>query len=50
MFDQIRLMEQIVAMHRADGGAVMVATHQNMKLPDAVSLRLHSMETEHLSV
>ena len=36
----VALLERLIAMHRAGGGAVLVATHTPIALPDAVEIAL----------
>lgn len=38
--DGVLLLERLLAEHRARGGAVMVASHTPVSLPDAVEMRL----------
>ena len=36
----VAVLEALIARHRAEGGAVLVATHQPLALPDAIEVRL----------
>ena len=40
--DAVSRLEEIIQEHRDDGGIVVVASHTNIKLSDAVSLRFAS--------
>lgn len=41
--DAVKLLAEIIARHRAKGGAVLVATHQPIAMPDARSLALGAL-------
>lgn len=38
--DSVRLLEALIARHRAQGGIALVATHLPLALPDAIEVRL----------
>lgn len=41
-------MEDLIEEHRSDGGIVIISSHQNLKLRNAVSLKMERSETSDL--